>query len=362
VAPTVTVMKLPHTRRTVLRGAALTGLGTAAVLSLRTAASGVSPSAVTALSAATGCATLTKEETQGPFWVDERLQRSDVRADSETGAVHTGVPLTLTINLQDAGAGCAPQVGAYVDIWHANAQGAYSDVSGQGNPDNIGVDWLRGYQVSDANGSVTFTTIFPGWYTGRTAHIHFRIRLALDTSTTVNFTSQLYFEESVATTVYATSAYAKSGTRQTNSTDSLYDAGLLMPVTGSTTAGYAGAFTVALDFGDGTTDSTTGTTTATTTGSDQRVRARVRTARVVRRRGRRVVEVDVAAHERVAAKVRLVRHDDVLAQRSRGWLAKGRHTLRVAVPRGVDPGTARVVVNLADAAGNTRITRKRVTL
>jgi hypothetical protein len=75
-----------------------------------------------------------------------------------------------------------------------------------------------------------------------------------------------------------------------------------------------------------------------------------------------VIEVEVAAHERVAAKVRVVRHDDVLAQRSRGWLAKGRHTLRVAVPRGVDPGTARVVVNLADAAGNTRITRRRVSL
>ena len=70
------------------------------------------------------------EETQGPFWVDERLLRSDVRADSATGAVQAGVPLTLTINLQDAGADCCPQVGAYVDIWHANAQGTYSDVSG----------------------------------------------------------------------------------------------------------------------------------------------------------------------------------------------------------------------------------------
>jgi protocatechuate 3,4-dioxygenase beta subunit len=77
--------------------------------------------------------------------------------------VQTGIPLTLTIKLQDAGSSCSPQQGAYVDIWHANAQGAYSDVSGSGNPNNIGVDWLRGYQVSDENGEVTFTTIYPGW-------------------------------------------------------------------------------------------------------------------------------------------------------------------------------------------------------
>jgi protocatechuate 3,4-dioxygenase beta subunit len=344
-------------RRTLLHGAALTGVAGAAVLALRsTAASAVtSPAASRALATSSGCATLTKEETQGPFWVDERLNRSDVRADSATGAVQAGVPLTLTINLQDAGASCSPQVGAYVDVWHANAQGAYSDVSGQGNPDNVGVDWLRGYQVSDANGAVTFTTVFPGWYAGRTAHVHVRVRLALDSTTTVNFTSQIYFDDAVASAVYATSAYAKSGTRLTNGNDHLYDASLLMPVTGSPTAGYAGSFTVALDFGDGTDDTTTTTTTSETT-----VQARIAEATVVRRGARRVVQVELRNRERVAAKVRLVRHDDVLAHKSWGFLPVGRHTLRLRVPSSVPTGPAKVVVTLADRGGATKITRKRV--
>jgi hypothetical protein len=83
-------------------------------------------------------------------------------------------------------------------------------------------------------------------------------------------------------------------------------------------------------------------------------------ADVVRRLGRRRVELEVGVPDRVAATVRLVRHGDELVERSYGWLGRGRQTLHVAVPRGVHAGAAEVVVELADQAGNTRIARKAV--
>jgi protocatechuate 3,4-dioxygenase beta subunit len=351
-----------HSRRSVLRTGALGGAAVLGALSLRgfaeTAVASVpTASARAALATSTGCTTLTEELTQGPFWVDEKLNRSDIRPDSGTGAVQAGVPLTLTINLQDAGAGCVPQVGAYVDIWHANAQGAYSDVSGSGNPDNVGVDWLRGYQVSDDNGSVTFTTVMPGYYVSRTIHIHFRVRLTLADDSEVNFTSQLFFDETVNAAVLATSAYQQSQARDTlNSTDQLYDAALLVPVTGSATAGYAGAFTVNLDFGDGA-----GTTTTTpATADDTVVDARIVRATVVRGKRHRIVRVVIRNDEKVTAKVRLVRGDRVLAKKTWGWLPRGRRVLKLRVPDSVPFGRARVMVTFADAAGNNLVSRKPV--
>lgn len=338
------------TRRTVLRSGAVIAVA-APFAGLVSRASALVPSSTVAraLSVSSACATLTQEATEGPFWVDERLNRSDIRADSETGAVQEGVPLTLTFTLLDSG-GRAPQVGAFVDVWHANAQGTYSDVSGPGNPDNIGVDWLRGYQVSDENGQVTFQTVFPGWYVGRTIHVHFRIRVTLSDDSEVNFTSQLFFDESVNDAVVATTAYQKSGTRTTNATDGIYDASLLTPLTGSVAEGFAGAFTVNLDFGDGSDDA----------GADSTVAAEVVSAQVVRRSGRRQVVVVLDRDEKVAALVRLVRHDDVLASKRTRWLASGRSRVRMAVPRSVRAGKARVVVTVVDEAGNAKIVQRRV--
>lgn len=114
--------------------------------------------------------------TEGPFFVDELLNRSDIRSDPASGTVKAGVPFKLTINVYRAGASaCTPIMGAYVDVWHCDGLGAYSDVSaGMGNPDTRGQKFLRGYQVTDANGSVTFSTIYPGYYAGRTTHIHYK--------------------------------------------------------------------------------------------------------------------------------------------------------------------------------------------
>ena len=205
-------------------------------------------------------------------------------------------------------------------------------------------------QVSDDAGEVTFTTIWPGWYQGRTIHIHFRVRLELSADTAVNFTSQIYFDEATNTTVLATADYQKSGTRSTtNANDNFFDASLRMTTTGSVADGYAGSFTVNLDFGD-----TTGGSTDTT------VDCRVLPATVVRRSRRRLFEVELDRSERMAALVRLVRHDDVLASRRTGWLGKGSSTVRVKIPAGVDAGRARAIVTVADAAGNVKIARRSV--
>src|SRR5262245_65896152 len=78
-------------------------------------------------------------QSQRPYWVDEMLNRSDVRSDPATGIVQAGVPLRLAINVSETTAGaCAPVAGAYVDIWHCNAAGAYSDEpAGGGNPNTF---------------------------------------------------------------------------------------------------------------------------------------------------------------------------------------------------------------------------------
>jgi protocatechuate 3,4-dioxygenase beta subunit len=353
--------RLPS-RRTFLHGGVAVGVTSLAALATvkglaASAVAGVpTASSRAALATSSGCATLTKEETQGPFWVDERLNRSDIRYDTGsagTGAAVPGVPLTLTINLQDAGAGCRPQVGAYVDIWHANAAGAYSDVSGSGNPNEVGHNFLRGYQVSDADGQVTFTTVYPGWYVSRTIHIHFRVRLALDSTTTVDFTSQLFFDETINDTVQAQTGlgYQGSGRDTINSTDQLYDASLLVPLTGNTTDGYAGAFTVNLDFGDGASDGS-----SSTDDDDTVVSATVEDVTVKRRK----VKVAVHSTEAVAAKIRLVDHDDVLVRKTTGWLRAGTHKVTLRVPAKVDPGRYRVTISLADKAGNKKIVRRRV--
>ena len=111
------------------------------------------------------------ELTEGPYFVDEKINRSDIRTDTTTNAVSAGVPLVLTFLVSQIGSSaCTPLQGAQVDIWHCDALGVYSDVSG-----NSG-NFLRGYQVTDANGQAQFTTIYPGWYRGRAVHIHFKIR------------------------------------------------------------------------------------------------------------------------------------------------------------------------------------------
>src|SRR5690242_20543634 len=112
----------------------------------------------------TTCVQTTPTVTEGPYWVDEKLFRSDIRTDPNTGVARAGVPLTLTIYVQNLSSttSCAPLVGAYVDIWHCDAKGIYSDEptynpgGGTGNVNTSGQKFLRGYQITDDSGKVTF--------------------------------------------------------------------------------------------------------------------------------------------------------------------------------------------------------------
>jgi protocatechuate 3,4-dioxygenase beta subunit len=168
---------------------------------------------------------LTAALTEGPYFVDEKLNRSDIRSDPTTGAVSTGVPLSLTFNVtRFASNACTPLTGAYLDVWHCDSSGTYSDVSGNGNgASGSGKKFLRGYQITDANGVAAFTTVYPGWYQGRAVHVHFKLRLFAGTTKTYEFTSQFFFDETLTSTVHALSPYSSKGKRDTvNTTDGIY--------------------------------------------------------------------------------------------------------------------------------------------
>jgi protocatechuate 3,4-dioxygenase beta subunit len=181
-------------------------------------------------------------ETEGPYFVDERLERSDIRVDPSDGSVQPGVPLELQLNVVQADADCAPASGVQVDVWHASATGVYSDEAAIGSS---GEKFLRGYQTTDANGAVTFVTVYPGWYSGRTIHVHVKIRTFSGSTTTYEFTSQVYFDDTVTDQVLATSSYDARGARDTtNADDTIYDGTLLLALTGDGNGGYVGTFTI----------------------------------------------------------------------------------------------------------------------
>jgi protocatechuate 3,4-dioxygenase beta subunit len=189
------------------------------------------------------------ELTEGPYYVDEELNRSDVGSDPTTGAIKDGALLALTFNVTSAaGNACTPLAGAVVDIWHTDAAGVYSDVSDQ-SFNTIGQRFLRGYQVTDSNGVARFTTIYPGWYQGRAVHIHFKVRSAASASSTYEFTSQLFFDDTLTDTVHAQQPYAAKGQRTLrNSGDGIYNQGgsqLVLDVT-PTSEGHAATFAIAL--------------------------------------------------------------------------------------------------------------------
>lgn len=191
------------------------------------------------------------EQTEGPYFVDERLNRSDIRTDPADGRVSPGTPLALTLLISRLDAGdCQPLPDAQVDLWHCDAQGVYSDIQDPGF-DTIGKKFLRGHQVTDAHGEARFVTIYPGWYPGRTVHIHFKIRTTTVSRRSFEFTSQLYFDDAVTDRAHAASPYAAKGPRTTrNQQDWIFRRGgdRLVLDTTTTTAGYAATFPVGLQF------------------------------------------------------------------------------------------------------------------
>ena len=189
------------------------------------------------------------EQTEGPYFVDERLNRSDIRSDPTTGHVKLGAPLALTLQIFLVGSGdCQPLVGAQVDIWHCDALGLYSDVRDVGF-NTIGQKFLRGYQVTDARGGAMFVTIYPGWYTGRTVHIHLKVRTASIAGRSFEFTSQMYFDDELTKRVYADPPYAAKGRPNArNQDDCIFRRGgdHLMLAPTAKAYGYAATFGVGL--------------------------------------------------------------------------------------------------------------------
>ncbi len=166
------------------------------------------------------------QQTEGPYFVDEDLNRSDIRSDPADGSVRAGVPLQLAFQVTQISNGqCTPLQGALVDVWHCDAEGIYSDVNDR-RFNTQGKKFLRGSQVTNANGVVQFTTIYPGWYPGRTVHIHFKIRTDAGSQSGYEFTSQLYFDDTFTDRIFQQAPYASRGQRSTrNNNDRIFQVG-----------------------------------------------------------------------------------------------------------------------------------------
>jgi protocatechuate 3,4-dioxygenase beta subunit len=189
-------------------------------------------------SGTTGNCSVAPSETEGPFPTRQPASyvRSDIRGD------RMGHTLTAKITINNSNKSCAALADAIVDIWHCDADGNYSEYGGSGmqSTNYQSVHFLRGRQTTDANGLVTFTTIFPGWYNGRATHIHVHVYNAAGNSLKV---TQIAFPEGNGTAVAAVNGYGKGMNGYTyNKSDNVFSddsAGVeIATVTGSTADGF----------------------------------------------------------------------------------------------------------------------------
>lgn len=168
-------------------------------------------------------------QTEGPYFVDTMLNRVDVRSDPTDGSVREGTPFRLAFRVSRLDAnGCGPLPGALVDLWQCDALGVYSGVKDIINDafDTTGKQFLRGHQVTDADGMARFVTIYPGWYPGRAVHFHFKIRTEPDAETGHEFTSQLYLDDALTDRVHTAHPYAAhEGDRPKNRDDQIFRSG-----------------------------------------------------------------------------------------------------------------------------------------
>jgi protocatechuate 3,4-dioxygenase beta subunit len=193
--------------------------------------SGTASTASTATTADASTCVLSPEVTEGPYWIDDALTRRDIREGK------AGLPLVAVFAVQDAKT-CEPIAGADVEIWHCDAEGVYSGFeaasNGQGGPGGGGggpggggggggatddTRYLRGHQKADADGEATFLTVFPGWYRGRTPHIHLKVHVGGE----VVHTGQAFFDERATARVYRQAPYSSHGQPDTShSEDNIY--------------------------------------------------------------------------------------------------------------------------------------------
>jgi len=205
----------------------------------------------TAAAAAIPACVVRPEQTEGPYFIDAKLNRSDIRSEPSDGSIKAGVPLRLTFQVSHVnGSSCTPLSGANVDIWQCDALGVYSGVSDMNARfDTQQKHFLRGFQTTNANGSAEFLTIYPGWYEGRAVHIHFKIRTELSSRRAYEFTSQLYFDESITDQVLKQAPYNTRGQRRTtNDADFAFRRGgkQLIPAFTKDAQGYSARFAIGL--------------------------------------------------------------------------------------------------------------------
>lgn len=206
--------------------------------------------------AAAAVCTLTKEMTEGPYYLDGALVRADITESKP------GVPLKLALTVVDDDT-CAPLSGALVEIWHCDALGEYSGfVGNNGHSEPDDGSFLRGGVLTNSSGVANLTTIYPGWYRGRCIHIHLKVHTGVTLTSDGSFTGgrelhtgQLFFNETITTAVAKISPYSTNTvTRTTLAQDSIYDDGgaasglLTLTALGSTAAsGYTGTLTVGVE-------------------------------------------------------------------------------------------------------------------
>ena len=251
------------TRRRVL---GLVGVGVGAAALAACGASGSSGSSVSTGGSAADASTTADgeipQETNGPYPADgtngtnvlteSGIVRSDITSSLDGGTTVDGVPLRFTFTVTDMANDNVPFEGAAVYLWQCDALGRYSMYS-EGVEDET---YLRGVQVADANGQVTFTTIVPGCYDGRWTHMHFEVYPDAESATTGEnaiATSQVAFPEKMLTKVYQDDAYEGSTdnlAKVSLDTDNVFSDGYDLEMgtfTGSPSAGYRGSLAVAVD-------------------------------------------------------------------------------------------------------------------
>lgn len=212
--------------------------------------------------AAAGSCERIPEETAGPFPGDGSngpnvldkagVVRSDIRSSfAGLEGVAAGIPLAVTLRLVDLQNDCAPAAGLAVYVWHCDREGRYSLYNRGARERN----YLRGVQESDANGELSFTTVFPGCYRGRWPHIHFEVYPSLAAAADERkkvATSQLAFPQAACDEVYATAGYEDSVRimrRVSLERDSVFRDGVsrqMAKMTGDVAAGYGAKLTVAV--------------------------------------------------------------------------------------------------------------------
>jgi protocatechuate 3,4-dioxygenase beta subunit len=272
----------PIERRNILKmgvlgiGVLLAGCGTVAAAPMATSTSAAATATATAATAtataaSTGATSVTTveeipQETAGPYPADgsqasskvlnaltlSGIIRQDIRTSLGTGNAAAGIPTTLELTLVDVNNNDAPLADYAMYLWHCNRDGEYS-MYGRNVTDE---DYLRGVQQADANGLITFTTIFPACYSGRWPHIHFEVYLSLAKATSATnalHTSQLALPEDVCKVAYATAGYEQSvkNLAQTSlDRDNVFGDGhdwQVATVTGDPTNGYKVALTVGVE-------------------------------------------------------------------------------------------------------------------